>query len=221
MKTKSRWVSWRMASALLAVPLLGMTTSAFAATAPTPDSVTVISNPTAVAAAAAEYGIPTTYDGQSLTGIMEVIDSSDGLAGGISTDTTPDYPWQSPEVRDVQLTGIVSETGDVLASVSGIGPTTLGISHTWTLNNSWSASVAVSASIVSGAVGFHVDGTQSNSISVTQQVPAGKKQTLVAFPEFAEYSFDVYDPNILSGYHLAGTGTAYKFTGADFAVYTD
>jgi len=34
MKTKSRWVSWRMVSALLVLPLLGMTTTAFAPTSP-------------------------------------------------------------------------------------------------------------------------------------------------------------------------------------------
>jgi len=34
MKTKSRWVSWRMASALLALSLLGMTVPAFAAAPP-------------------------------------------------------------------------------------------------------------------------------------------------------------------------------------------
>jgi len=220
MKTKSLWVSWHLASALLALPLLGMTVPAFAAAPPATDSVTVISNPAAVAVAAAALGIPTMYDGGTLTGITEVTNSAAVVPNGVSSGPQPDWPWQSPEVRDVQLTGIVSNTGDVLATATGTGPKTMTISHTWTLDNSWHASVSVSASIVSGAVGFHVNGSESSTASATQQVPTGQTQTLVAYPEYAVYSFDVYYPDVLSGYHFAGTGTAEKFTGVDFVVYT-
>jgi hypothetical protein len=98
MKTKSRWISWRLASVLLALPLLGMTVPAFAAAPPTSDSVTIISNPATVAATAAEYGIPTAYDGQSLVGITEV---SDAPTVGMSSTAEPEWFWQSDEVRNV------------------------------------------------------------------------------------------------------------------------
>ncbi len=103
MKTKSRWVSGRLSSVLLALPLLGMTMPVFAAAPPAEDSVTVISNPATVATTAADYGIPTTYDGQSLTGITEVTRAASASTSGISSDATPEWFWQSDEIRDVKF----------------------------------------------------------------------------------------------------------------------
>jgi len=197
-----------------------MTVPAFAAAPSAPDSVTVISDPAAVSATAAEYGIPTTYDGQSLTGITEVTSATSSSTSGISSDATPEWFWQSDEVRDVQFEGI-EVGGTPLETQTGTGPTTLTMDNTYSVSNSWNASVSVSASIVSAAVGFGV--TQDNSVTLSnaQKVPAGETETVIAYPEFAVYSFQVWVPNNFNGnYTNAGTGSASQFSGIYYAVYS-
>jgi len=220
MKTKSRWVSYHLASALLALPVLGMTVPAFAAAPPAEDSVTVISNPATVATTAAEYGIPTTYDGQSLTGITEVMRAASVSTSGISSDATPEWFWQSDEIRDVHWEEI--QVGSIpLETITGTGPTTLTLSNTYSVSNSWNASVSVPASIVSAAVGFSVTKSNSVTLSNAQQVPAGETETVVAYPEFSVFSFQVWVPNNFNGnYTDAGTGSASHFTGIYYAVYS-
>jgi len=114
----------------------------------------VISNPAGVAVATLE--IPTLYDAETLDGITEVTNSAAVVPNGVSSGSQPDWPWQSPEVRDVQVTVIVSKSGDVLAT--GTGPKTIPRSHTGDLDNSWHASGSVSAAIILAAVELQVNG---------------------------------------------------------------
>lgn len=215
MKTKSRWISWRMASAVLALPLLAMTTTAFAAAPPV-----TISNPATVAAIAAEYGIPTTYDGESLVGITEVDTTTPASISTASSVASPDWFYQSDEVCDVQFEGL-EVGGTPLETQTGTGPTTLTMENTYSVSNSWNSSVSISASIVSGAVGFSV--TQSNSVTLSnsQKVPAGETETVIAYPEFSVYSFQVWVPNNFNAnYTNAGSGSASQFSGIYYAVYS-
>jgi len=65
MKTKLRWVSWRMASALLALPLLSMTVPVFAAAPPA--SVSIVAPPMASGSTPITIAVPSTAAASSLT----------------------------------------------------------------------------------------------------------------------------------------------------------
>jgi len=65
MKTKSRWVSWRMASALLALPLLSMTVPVFAAAPPA--SVSIVAPSMASGSTPITIAVPSTAAASSLT----------------------------------------------------------------------------------------------------------------------------------------------------------
>jgi hypothetical protein len=192
-----------MASALLTFPLLGMTAPAFAAAPPAGgDSVTVISNPATIA------------------GTTEVASPTLSSVSETSNSAMPEWFWQSDKIQDVQVAGYAP--GYALdPSVTGKGPGTVSLSHTWTENNFWSASVSVSAGLVSAALGFQVGGSHSTTASYTVQVPAGQTDTITAYPEYTIYSFAVFAPDSFSsGYKWVGSGLAYRFTGVQFTVST-
>ncbi len=87
MKTKSRWISWRLVSALLALPLLGMTVPAFAA-APPAVSVSAISAGTNLTSQLTEA----LAVGQQIEGYLQVnlvgqVTLSPAAASGLSAQT--------------------------------------------------------------------------------------------------------------------------------------
>lgn len=215
----------KLAATAMALPMLVLGASTFAASRPATStsstastaSVTNISDPQTFAS---QHGIPLTHNGQPLIGLKVVTPASITAPSTGNGIATPDWPWNSPEIRDVVYDGLVYNTADLLASATGTGPTTLILSRTTTISNNWSASASVSASIVSAAVGFNVTNSTSWTIADDQQVPSGVTETVEAYPEYQQYTFQVWEPNTFNGgYTEKGTGVAHKAVGIYYALY--
>lgn len=102
--------------------------------------------------------------------------------------------------------------------VQGNGPTTIGIDLTRTVKNSFSASVNVSAEVVSAGVGFNVERTESVTYRSSTSVPNGACWTLRAYNVFYEYGFEVWQEPFIGSDKKIGSGSARDFQGIEFRL---
>lgn len=102
--------------------------------------------------------------------------------------------------------------------VQGNGPTTIGIDLTRTVKNSFSASVNVSAEVVSAGVGFNVERTESVTYRSSTSVPNGACWTLRAYNVFYEYGFEVWEEPFIGADKKIGSGSARDFQGIEFRL---
>ncbi len=90
MKAKSRWVSWRMASALMALPLIGVTVPAFAATGRASSSNIVIPALLPGQTESGEFGnTGVSYTLHRLTAQEVTAEEQSGLISAPTTQATP------------------------------------------------------------------------------------------------------------------------------------
>ena len=102
--------------------------------------------------------------------------------------------------------------------VQGNGPTTIGIDVTRTVKNSFSASVNVSAEVVSAGLGFNVERTESVTYRSSTSVPNGACWTLRAYNVFYEYGFEVWQEPFIGSDKKIGSGSARDFQGIEFRL---
>jgi hypothetical protein len=102
--------------------------------------------------------------------------------------------------------------------VRGNGPSTIAIDITRTVTNSFSATVGVTASVVSAGVGFNVQRSESVAYRSSTQVPSGACWTIRAYNVFYEYGFEVWEEPFIGADRKIGTGTARDFRGIEFRL---
>lgn len=102
--------------------------------------------------------------------------------------------------------------------VQGNGPTTIAIDITRTVKNSFSASVSVSAEIVTAGVGFNVERSETVAYRSSTTVPNGACWTIRAYNVFFEYAFEVWQEPFIGSDRKIGTGTARDFRGVEFRL---
>lgn len=102
--------------------------------------------------------------------------------------------------------------------VQGNGPTTIAIDITRTVKNSFSASVSVSAEIVTAGVGFNVERSETVAYRSSTTVPSGACWTIRAYNVFFEYGFEVWQEPFIGSDRKIGTGTARDFQGIEFRL---
>ena len=102
--------------------------------------------------------------------------------------------------------------------VQSNGPTTMSIDITRTVKNSFSASVNVSAEVVSAGVGFNVERSESVTYRSSTTVPNGACWTLRAYNVFYEYAFEVWQEPFIGSDRKIGSGTARDFQGIEFRL---
>jgi len=117
MKTKSRWVSWRMISALLAVPLLGMTPTAFAAI-PSARGLSEAESPSS----------------------SSVMTSPPSTVYSSGTPAIPSIPTASPSYNEDEVASFTTRSGQTVYlrqgyqesnAVKGAGWTHMKAMHSW------------------------------------------------------------------------------------------
>ena len=102
--------------------------------------------------------------------------------------------------------------------VQGNGPTTMSIDITRTVKNSFSATVGVSAEVVTAGVGFNVERSESVTYRSSTSVPNGACWTLRAYNVFSEYAFEVWQEPFIGADKKIGSGTARDFLGIEFRL---
>ena len=102
--------------------------------------------------------------------------------------------------------------------VQGNGPTTMSIDITRSVKNSFSATVSVSAEVVTAGVGFNVERTESVTYRSSTSVPNGACWTLRAYNVFYEYAFEVWQEPFVGSDKKIGSGTARDFKGIEFRL---
>ncbi len=102
--------------------------------------------------------------------------------------------------------------------VQGNGPTTIAIDITRTVKNSFSASVSVSAEIVTAGVGFNVERSETVAYRSSTTVPSAACWTIRAYNVFFEYGFEVWQEPFIGSDRKIGTGTARDFQGVEFRL---
>lgn len=123
--------------------------------------------------------------------------------------------------KNVKYTG--SSAGSrVLAKATGQPGMTVSISKTVSVSNSYSCATSISTESLSATVGFSVTGTESISVTGSDTVPKThnsknvSSMTLVAYPMFDNYSYEVHIRSSAVPDTLVGRGTASRAVGVDF-----
>jgi hypothetical protein len=102
--------------------------------------------------------------------------------------------------------------------VQGNGPTTIAIDITRTVTNSYSATVGVSAQVVSAGVGFNVQRSESVAYRSSTTVPNGACWSIRAYNVFFEYGFEVWQEPFIGPDRKIGSGSARDFRGIEFKL---
>lgn len=102
--------------------------------------------------------------------------------------------------------------------VQGNGPTTIAIDISRTVRNSFSATVSVSAEIVTTGVGFNVERSETVAYKSSTVVPNGACWTIRAYNVFYEYGFEIWQEPFIGADKKIGTGTARDFQGIEFRL---
>jgi hypothetical protein len=100
------------------------------------------------------------------------------------------------------------------------GPMTLTLETTLTVSNAFTATVGVKASVVSAGVGFNVTWSASQSYTAQTTVPAGACRIIKAYDTIWNYRFEVWDKNFFGDPFKVGSGTAKRFMGVWYRVFT-
>lgn len=102
--------------------------------------------------------------------------------------------------------------------VQGNGPTTIAIDISRTVRNSFSATVSVSAEVVTAGVGFNVEASETVAYKSSTAVPSGACWTIRAYNVFFEYGFEIWQEPFIGADRKIGTGTARNFQGIEFRL---
>jgi hypothetical protein len=102
--------------------------------------------------------------------------------------------------------------------VQGNGPTTIAIDISRTVRNSFSATVSVSAEVVTAGVGFNVERSETVAYKSSTTVPNGACWTIRAYNVFYEYGFEIWQEPFIGADRKIGTGTARNFQGIEFRL---
>jgi hypothetical protein len=102
--------------------------------------------------------------------------------------------------------------------VQGNGPTTIAIDISRTVRNSFTATVSVSAEVVTAGVGFNVEQSETVSYKSSTSVPNGACWTIRAYNVFFEYGFEIWQEPFIGSDKKIGTGTARDFQGIEFRL---
>jgi hypothetical protein len=160
--------------------------------------------------------------------VSEYFVSIDELrASGLLTDETdlgsgpqPDW-WCVFGCTSVKNVVYVNQTNAFVTQVKGSpGPMTLTLSGTYSVANSFSANVGVTADVVSAGVGFSVTWTASQTYSASTSVPTGACRIIKAYNTFNNYSFDVWQDQFIGDPYKIGSGVAHRFIGVWYQVVT-
>ena len=106
----------------------------------------------------------------------------------------------------------------IVTTVAGNGPMTIAIDIQRTVRNSFSATVGVSAEIVTIGVGFNVERAESVTYRSSTTVPNGACWTLRAYNVFSEYAFEVWQEPFIGPDFKIGSGSARDFQGIEFRL---
>jgi len=138
--------------------------------------------------------------------------------GGSAGKISPMW-WCSFGCYYIQNTWRGGDTYSFVTQVSGWGPSTISLSFTSAVSNTWSASGGISAGAVSAGLGFNVTQSQSVTYSNSVNVPWGYCWRIVAYNQFANYGYDVmFNPFIGDAYRV-GAGSARRFVGVYYGIY--
>ncbi|HEX2470569.1 MAG TPA: hypothetical protein VHK05_08265 [Candidatus Limnocylindrales bacterium] len=102
--------------------------------------------------------------------------------------------------------------------VQGNGPTTIAIDISRTVRNSFSATVSVSAEVVTAGIGFNVEWAETVAYKSSTSVPSGACWTIRAYNVFYEYGFEIWQEPFIGSDKKIGTGTARNFQGIEFRL---
>jgi hypothetical protein len=102
--------------------------------------------------------------------------------------------------------------------VQGNGPTTIAIDISRTVRNSFSATVSVSAEVVTAGIGFNVEWSETVAYKSSTSVPSGACWTIRAYNVFYEYGFEIWQEPFIGSDKKIGTGTARNFQGIEFRL---
>ncbi len=102
--------------------------------------------------------------------------------------------------------------------VKGNGPATIAIDITRTVKNSFSATVGVTAQVVTAGVGFSVERSESVTYRSSTSVPNKACWTMRAYNVFFEYAFEVWREPFIGADTKIGSGTARDFQGIEFRL---
>ncbi len=102
--------------------------------------------------------------------------------------------------------------------VQGNGPATIAIDISRTVANSFSATVGVSAQVVSAGVGFNVQRSESVAYRSSTTVPSGACWSIRAYNVFFEYGFEVWQEPFIGPDRRIGSGSARDFRGIEFKL---
>ncbi|MBP8613066.1 MAG: hypothetical protein KBI30_03645 [Candidatus Atribacteria bacterium] len=133
-----------------------------------------------------------------------------------------DPQWFGPYYYITNVSGPNEACGIqyVAKVVGGPGPTTIHMSQSTTISNSFSANVDIGAEIVNAGVGFDVTSVNTTTLQCDLSIPQGKYGAIEAYPLYNVYSYDVmYSPFIGSPYKI-GEGNASKAVGVFYLTYT-
>jgi len=127
--------------------------------------------------------------------------------------------WCSFNCYYIQNVWRGGDTYSFVTQVYGWGPSTISLSFTSAVSNTWSANGGISAGAVSAGLGFSVTQSQSVTYSNSVSVPWGYCWRIIAYNQFANYGYDVmFNPFIGDAYKV-GNGTASRFLGVYYGLY--
>ncbi|MBT9260377.1 MAG: hypothetical protein KM310_11620 [Clostridiales bacterium] len=106
---------------------------------------------------------------------------------------------------------------EVLRRSSYEGPADVNITVSETMKASWSATVGISADIVSAGVGFDVEGYYTVTESYSTHVPSGYIVTITVYPKYHRVFFDVWYKPVIGDAYKVGSGSAKKLSGYHFS----
>ena len=144
-----------------------------------------------------------------------------GLLKPVTSTSTPSVSTQALCLWDcIYVTNMryLRTVKPFVTMVQGNGPTTMSIDITRSVKNSFSATVSVSAEVVTAGVGFNVERTESVTYRSSTSVPNGACWTLRAYNVFYEYAFEVWQEPFVGSDRKIGSGTARDFKGIEFRL---
>ena len=144
-----------------------------------------------------------------------------GLLKPVTSTSTPSVSTQALCLWDcIYVTNkrYLRSVKPFVTMVQGNGPTTMSIDITRSVKNSFSATVSVSAEVVTAGVGFNVERTESVTYRSSTSVPNGACWTLRAYNVFYEYAFEVWQEPFVGSDRKIGSGTARDFKGIEFRL---
>lgn len=108
---------------------------------------------------------------------------------------------------------------DCIAKFAGeFGPTTIHVSQSTSISNSFSANVG--AKVVSAGLGFSVTASRTATLSGSLSIPSGKLGAVEVHPIYDAYNYDVVYKPLLGSPYKAGRGSALKAIGIFYLKYT-